>query len=120
MANPKGGIGGISLAALIASDPQAGKPITAPIVPEIKQEATNTEAVALSEISGGQEIQSDKPARKRKPRTNDKLSKRGLHLSDSVMMRLTLLAIERKQSLSQVANTILSANLPQYTVSKAG
>jgi|688.fasta_scaffold38741_5 hypothetical protein len=48
----------------------------------------------------------------------DKLSKRGLHLSDAVMLRLTLLSLERKQSLSQIANQVLLANLPNFTVKK--
>lgn len=48
----------------------------------------------------------------------DKLSKRGLHLSDAVMLRLTLLSLERKQSLSQIANQVLLANLPAFTVKK--
>lgn len=49
---------------------------------------------------------------------NDKLSQRGLYLSDDVMMRLTLLSLERKQSLSQLANQILMANLPAYKIEK--
>jgi hypothetical protein len=48
----------------------------------------------------------------------DKLSKRGLHLSDAVMLRLTLLSLERKQSLSQIANQVLLANLPAFMVKK--
>ena len=48
----------------------------------------------------------------------DKLSKRGLHLSDTVMLRLTLLSLERKQSLSQIANQVLLANLPAFKVKK--
>ena len=48
----------------------------------------------------------------------DKLSKRGLHLSDAVMQRLTLLSLERKQSLSQIANQVLLDNLPVFTVKK--
>jgi hypothetical protein len=117
MAPTKGGIGTISLAALVASDLQAPKPA---IVPVNASDSPAVETGQTGDLSG-QEGPPEKAAKRRKPRVvNDKLAKRGLHLSDSVMMRLTLLALERKQSLSQVANQILSANLPDYVISKAG
>lgn len=34
------------------------------------------------------------------------------------MLRLTLLSLERKQSLSQIANQVLLANLPSFNVEK--
>lgn len=111
MDGKKGGIGGkFSLAALMNSDTQApAAPIPAAVIADPVQ--------AADEITG-QDCQPEKTPRRRRVKNIDKLSKRGLHLSDAVMMRLTLLSMERKQSLSQLANQILMANLPAYKIEK--
>lgn len=107
MVNQKsGGIGGRSLASLMSGDTQAPAPVAV--------ESSNFDD------NSGQDLQPvEKVApRRRRLKNTDKLSKRGLHLSDAVMLRLTLLSLERKLSLSQLANQVLMANLPAFKVEK--
>jgi len=59
-----------------------------------------------------------KKPRQKKADSRAVLSKRGLHLSDNTIMRLTILALERKTSLSQIADQILQSNLPDYVITK--
>lgn len=98
-----------SFAALLKSDPQAA-PAPTMISDETVSDAGNgtTEGAATLE----------KSARKKRVKVVARLEKRGLHLSQDVMTRLTFLAHERKQSLSQVANAILDTNLPRYTLTR--
>jgi len=104
------GLGNVSsFASLLKSDPQAA-PAPTMIPDEIVSDAGNgaTEGAATLE----------KSARKKRVKVVARLEKRGLHLSQDVMTRLTFLAHERKQSLSQVANAILDGNLPKYTLTR--
>lgn len=112
--NQKGGIGSLGslISAMTSKDAQDGS-IT--MIPSV----TNSESVEPQPAS--EPIPENNPIKKtRQKKTGSKtvLSKRGLHLSDNTIMRLTLLALERKTSLSQIADQILQSNLPDYVITK--
>lgn len=98
-----------SFAALLKSDPQAA-PAPTMIPDETVSDAGNGTPEGAATL--------EKAARKKRVKVVARLEKRGLHLSQDVMTRLTFLAHERKQSLSQVANAILDTNLPRYTLTR--
>lgn len=104
------GLGNVSsFAALVKSDPQAA-PASTMISDDPAPDAGNTGTEGAATL--------EKSARKKRVKVVARLEKRGLHLSQDVMNRLTFLAHERKQSLSQVANAILDGNLPKYTLNR--
>lgn len=107
--NQKGGIGslGAMMASITAKDAQDGSiAMVSPVVNDSVESDPVTEANPI------------KKPRQKKAGSKAVLSKRGLHLSDNTYMRLTILALERKTSLSQVADQILQSNLPEYIVTK--
>lgn len=107
--NQKGGIGslGAMMASITAKDAQDG---SAQMVPPVINESVESDPVT--------ENSPIKKPRQKKTGSKAVLSKRGLHLSDNTIMRLTLLALERKTSLSQIADQILQSNLPEYFITK--
>ena len=105
----KGGIGslGAMMASITAKDAQDG---SSAMVPPVINDSVESDPVTETNLV-------KKPSQK-KAGSKAVLSKRGLHLSDNTVMRLTLLALERKTSLSQIADQILQSNLPEYVITK--
>jgi len=105
----KGGIGslGAMMASITSKDAQDG---SAQMVPPVINDSVESDP--------GAEANPIKKPRQKKTGSKAVLSKRGLHLSDNTIMRLTILALERKTSLSQIADQILQSNLPEYVITK--
>ena len=105
----KGGIGslGAMMASITARDAQDG---SSAMVPPVVNDSVESDPVTETNLI--------KKPRQKKAGSRAVLSKRGLHLSDNTIMRLTILALERKTSLSQIADQILQSNLPDYTITK--
>ena len=97
----KGGIGslGAMMASITAKDAQDG---SSAMVPPVINDSVESDPVTETNLV--------KKPRQKKAGSKAVLSKRGLHLSDNTVMRLTLLALERKTSLSQIADQILQSN----------
>ena len=47
-------------------------------------------------------------------KTNNKWAQRGLHISDSVMQRMTLIKMKTGESLSRIADRLLDQHLPAF------
>jgi hypothetical protein len=107
--NQKGGIGSLGsvMASITARDAQDG---SSAMVPPLINDSVESDPVTETNLI--------KKPRQKKSGSRAVLSKRGLHLSDNTIMRLTILALERKTSLSQIADQILQSNLPDYTITK--
>jgi hypothetical protein len=107
--NQKGGIGSLGsvMASITARDAQDG---SSAMVPPLINDSVESDPVTETNLI--------KKPRQKKAGSRAVLSKRGLHLSDNTIMRLTILALERKTSLSQIADQILQSNLPDYTITK--
>ena len=107
--NQKGGIGSLGsvMASITARDAQDG---SSAMVPPVVNDSVESDPVTETNLI--------KKPRQKKAGSRAVLSKRGLHLSDNTIMRLTILALERKTSLSQIADQILQSNLPDYTITK--
>ena len=107
--NQKGGIGSLGsvMASITARDAQDG---SSAMVPPLINDSLESDPVTETNLI--------KKPRQKKSGSRAVLSKRGLHLSDNTIMRLTILALERKTSLSQIADQILQSNLPDYTITK--
>ena len=107
--NQKGGIGSLGsvMASITARDAQDG---SSAMVPPLINDSLESDPVTETNLI--------KKPRQKKAGSRAVLSKRGLHLSDNTIMRLTILALERKTSLSQIADQILQSNLPDYTITK--
>jgi hypothetical protein len=107
--NQKGGIGSLGsvMASITARDAQDG---SSAIVGPLINDSVESDPVTETNLI--------KKPRQKKAGSRAVLSKRGLHLSDNTIMRLTILALERKTSLSQIADQILQSNLPDYTITK--
>lgn len=107
--NQKGGIGSLGsvMASITARDAQDG---SSAMVPPVVNDSVESDPVTETNLI--------KKPRQKKSGSRAVLSKRGLHLSDNTIMRLTILALERKTSLSQIADQILQSNLPDYTITK--
>ena len=107
--NQKGGIGSLGsvMASITARDAQDG---SAQLVPPVVNDSLESDPVTETNLI--------KKPRQKKAGSKAVLSKRGLHLSDNTIMRLTILALERKTSLSQIADQILQSNLPDYVITK--
>ena len=107
--NQKGGIGSLGsvMASITARDAQDG---SSAMVPPMVNDSVESDPVTETNLI--------KKPRQKKAGSRAVLSKRGLHLSDNTIMRLTILALERKTSLSQIADQILQSNLPDYTITK--
>ena len=105
----KGGIGslGAMMASITAKDAQDG---SSAMVPPLINDSLESDPVTETNLI--------KKPRQKKAGSKAVLSKRGLHLSDNTIMRLTILALERKTSLSQIADQILQSNLPDYVITK--
>lgn len=105
----KGGIGslGAMMASITARDAQDG---SVQMVPPVVNDSLESDPVTETNLI--------KKTRQKKTGSKAVLSKRGLHLSDNTVLRLTLLALERKTSLSQIADQILQSNLPEYVITK--
>ena len=105
----KGGIGslGAMMASITAKDAQDG---SSAMVPPVINDSVESDPVTETNLI--------KKPRQKKAGSRAVLSKRGLHLSDNTIMRLTILALERKTSLSQIADQILQSNLPDYVITK--
>ena len=105
----KGGIGSLGsvMASITARDAQDG---SSAMVPPVVNDSVESDPVTETNLI--------KKPRQKKSGSRAVLSKRGLHLSDNTIMRLTILALERKTSLSQIADQILQSNLPDYTITK--
>ena len=105
----KGGIGSLGsvMASITARDAQDG---SSAMVPPVVNDSLESDPVTETNLI--------KKPRQKKSGSRAVLSKRGLHLSDNTIMRLTILALERKTSLSQIADQILQSNLPDYTITK--
>ena len=105
----KGGIGslGAMMASITAKDAQDG---SSAMVPPVINDSVESDPVTETNLV--------KKPRQKKAGSKAVLSKRGLHLSDNTVRRLTLLALERKTSLSQIADQILQSNLPEYVITK--
>jgi len=107
--NQKGGIGSLGsvMASITARDAQDG---SSAMVPPVVNDSVESDPVTETNLI--------KKPRQKKAGSRAILSKRGLHLSDNTIMRLTILALERKTSLSQIADQILQSNLPDYVITK--
>jgi hypothetical protein len=107
--NQKGGIGSLGsvMASITARDAQDG---SSAMVPPLINDSVESDPVTETNLI--------KKPRQKKAGSRAVLSIRGLHLSDNTIMRLTILALERKTSLSQIADQILQSNLPDYTITK--
>ena len=107
--NQKGGIGSLGsvMASITARDAQDG---SSAMVPPLINDSLESDPVTETNLI--------KKPRQKKAGSRAVLSKRGLHLSDNTIMRLTILALERKTSLSQIADQILQSNLPDYVITK--
>ena len=105
----KGGIGSLGsvMASITARDAQDG---SSAMVPPLINDSLESDPVTETNLI--------KKPRQKKAGSKAVLSKRGLHLSDNTIMRLTILALERKTSLSQIADQILQSNLPDYVITK--
>ena len=113
--NQKGGIGSLGsvMASITARDAQDG---SSAMVPPVVNDSLESDLVTESDpVTENNPI---KKPRQKKPRAKSITFKRGLNLSDNTYMKLTILALERKTSLSQIADQILQSNLPDYTITK--
>ena len=95
------------MASITAKDAQDG---SSAMVPPVINDSVESDPVT--------ENNPIKKPRQKKPRAKSITFKRGLNLSDNTYMKLTILALERKTSLSQIADQILQSNLPDYVITK--
>lgn len=83
------------------------------------EEATSTEAVARDEPTAPVEAKAPR-TRKKRAAPVDKTEGRRLYLSEQVHFRLRMLAYQRKQKISEVAEDVLDKALPKWDVSRVG
>src|SRR3954466_5410600 len=97
------------------------KPTTPPeeISAERGGDAPSPEPVAREEAATQAEPKAPKTRKKRAPST-DKTEGRRLYLSQGGHFRLRMLAYQRKQKISEVAEDVLDKALPKWEVNRTG
>jgi hypothetical protein len=77
------------------------------------------EPTARDEPAAPVEPKATRTRKKRAP-ANDKTEGRRLYLSEGVHFRLRMLAYQRKQKISEVAEDVLDKALPKWDVNRVG
>src|SRR5262245_47947557 len=82
-----------------------------------------TEGIVSNDTPAREETPAEAKAprtRKKRPPSNDKTEGRRLYLSEGVHFRLRMLAYQRKQKISEVAEDVLDKALPKWDVNRVG
>lgn len=99
------------------------RPTTPPDQVELAEAGAEPEAIEPADGQGRGAVEpraATRPRRRRGAAPADKVTKRGLHLPDSVWERLQLEAIRKKANVSTVAGEVLDRNLPRLRIEREG